>query len=197
MTTVLIIDGENFKGKIEEVFKTAGKPTPIWHEYDFQGLFDQILKGLTIDQRVFYFARIKEHPDRRDKSRQLIEQQRLMKNNLERQGFKVTVAGRVRGHYENGFLGKQVLVFREKGVDVKMAVDMVSWTCDKKVDQIILASSDSDLQPAIAEVKQRGAKCLYLGFETGPNKGISYNTHKTILIRDSEVLSFEKKPALF
>ncbi|MCX6713442.1 MAG: NYN domain-containing protein, partial [Candidatus Vogelbacteria bacterium] len=118
-------------------------------------------------------------------------------NHLEKQGFEVVMAGRVRGHYQDGILGKKILVFKEKGVDVRIAVDMVSWTCDGQVDQIILASSDSDLQPAIDEVKKRKATCIYLGFETAPNKGISYNTNKTILIRDSEVLAFEKSPTLF
>ncbi len=88
--------------------------------------------------------------------------------------------------------GKSVLIFREKGVDVKMAVDMVSLSCDKIVKEIILCSSDSDLQPAIKEAKDRGVSCVYLGFEVNPNKGISYTTDRTILIRNSEVLEFEK-----
>ena len=88
--------------------------------------------------------------------------------------------------------GKSVLVFKEKGVDVKMAVDMVALSCDKKVSNIILASSDSDLQPAIKEVRDREVDCLYLGFENQPNKGMTFTTNKTILIRDSEVLEFEK-----
>ena len=39
--------------------------------------------------------------------------------------------------------GKKVLVFKEKGVDVKIAVDMVSLACDKKVKEIILGDSAS------------------------------------------------------
>jgi len=192
MVTNLFVDGENFKGKIVEVFKSAGKLPPAWNEYDFKGLITQALQGIIIDRSVFYFARIKEHPERRDKSRELIEQQRQLKTHLEHQDFEVVLAGRVRGHYENGFLGKQVLVFKEKGVDVRIAVDMVSGACDGAVGQIILASSDSDLQPAIDEVKRRKTTCIYLGFETAPNKGISYNTHRTILIRNAEVLAFER-----
>jgi len=88
--------------------------------------------------------------------------------------------------------GKKILVFKEKGVDVKIAVDMVSSSCDKKTKEIILASSDSDLQPAIKEVRARKIMCVYLGFESQPNKGLSYSTNRTILIRNSEVLEFEK-----
>ncbi len=192
METVLLIDGENLKGKIRTVFKEGGREKPVWHEFDFKGLFEKVLKGLAINRRVFYFARIKEHDGSRKKSKELIEEQRLLKTHLEAQGFEVILSGRVRGQMETGRDNKQVLVFKEKGVDVKIAVDMVSLSCDKKVKEIILGSSDSDLQPAIKEVRDRKISCVYLGFEAQPNKGLSYTTSRTILIRNSELLEFEK-----
>ncbi|MCX6715781.1 MAG: NYN domain-containing protein, partial [Candidatus Taylorbacteria bacterium] len=192
MNTLLIIDGENFKGKLKNIFEDAGKNKPIWHEYDFKGLFDRVLKGFNIDETCFYFARVKEHEKSKVKSKQLIEEQRQLKTHLEKQGFHVVLSGRVRGQMEKSQTGKDVLIFREKGVDVKIAVDMVSLSCDKKVMEIILCSSDSDLQPAIKEAKDRNVSCVYLGFEIQPNKGISYTTSRTILIRNSEVLEFEK-----
>lgn len=192
MVRFLLIDGENFKGKIRSVFKEVGKDKPVWHEYDFKGLLDKALSGFVFDQKVFYFGRIREHEESKEKSRELIEEQRLLKTHLEKQGFDVILSGRVRGQVEEVGNGKKVLVFKEKGVDVRIAVDMVTLACDKKVDEIILGSSDSDLQPAIGEVKDRGIQCVYLGFESQPNKGISYTTSRTILIRNSEVLEFEK-----
>ncbi len=192
MQTVLLIDGENFKGKIKAVFGAAGKGKPIWHLYDFKGLLSKVLQGVAIDATVFYFARIKEHPDSRIKSKLLIEEQRLLKTHLERMGYSVALTGRVRGHMEDDGKGKKLLVFKEKGVDVKMAVDMVTYACEKKAKTIIMGSSDSDLQPAIAEVRSRKVECIYLGFEAQPNKGISYTTSRTILMRNSEILEFEK-----
>jgi uncharacterized LabA/DUF88 family protein len=192
METVLFIDGENLKGKIKAVFNDAKKDKPIWHKYDFKSLFDKVLSGLKIGRAVFYFARIKEHESSRDKSQQLIEEQRLLKTHLEHQGFEVLLSGRVRGQMEEGVNGKKVLVFREKGVDVTIAVDMVSHACDGKVKEIILASSDSDLQPAIREVRRRKVSCVYLGFEAQPNKGLSYTTNRTLLMRNAEILECEK-----
>lgn len=112
MDTVLLVDGENFKGKMKSIFKDAGKERPIWYEYDFKGLLDKVLKGLAIDRKIFYFARVKEHADSRDKSKLLIEEQRLLKNHLERLGFEVILSGRVRGQWEDGYGGKKVLVFK-------------------------------------------------------------------------------------
>ena len=174
------------------VLKESGTEKCIWHEYDFKGLFDKALGGLEIQSRVFYFAKIKEHGETKDKSQQLIEEQRLLKQHLEKQGFTVILTGRVRGQVEQDNRGREALVFKEKGVDVCIAVDMVTSTCDKKVDEIILCSSDSDLQPAIKEIRARGAKCVYLGFEAQPNKGMTYTTNRTILVRNSEILEFEK-----
>lgn len=192
MTRLLFIDGENFKGKIKSVFKETGKSRLVWHEYDFKGLLDKVLSGVEFKQRIFYFARIKEHEESKEKSRQLIEDQRLLKTHLEKQGFEVILSGRVRGQMEEIQNGKTALVFREKGVDVRIAVDMIVAACDKKAEEIVLGSSDSDLQPAISETKKRGINCVYLGFEAQPNKGLSYTTSRTILIRNSEIFEFEK-----
>jgi uncharacterized LabA/DUF88 family protein len=192
MNTILLIDGENFKGKIKSVFNKAGKDRPIWHEYDFTALLDKVLDGLVINRKIFYFAHVKEHPDSREKSKKLIEEQRLLKNHLEKLGFEVILSGRVRGQWEEDQKGKKSLIFKEKGVDVKIAVDMVSLACDGKVKEMILGSSDSDLQPAIKEVRNRLINCVYLGFESQPNKGLTYTTNRTLLMRNAEVLSSEK-----
>ncbi|MEK7651048.1 MAG: NYN domain-containing protein [Patescibacteria group bacterium] len=192
MESVLLIDGENFKRKMKSVFLSYGRKEPIWHEYDFKGIFGKVLYGVNIDRKIFYFGRIKEDPATLKKSQELIQEQRLLKTHLERQEFEVEFAGRVRGQLGDGFLGKKIKIFKEKGVDVKIAVDMVTWSCDKKVNNIILASSDSDLQPAIKEVKNRGVYCIYLGFSLDPNKGLTASTNKTFLIRDSEIFEFEK-----
>jgi uncharacterized LabA/DUF88 family protein len=189
MKTILLVDGENFKNYIKSALN-EGDRNLVWSEYHFKGLIDLVLDGYEIDRVVFYFAKLKKHCKTKDKSLELIEDQRLLKTHLEKQGFEVIFAGRVRGQEEDGFLGKKILVFKEKGVDVRIGVDMVSFSCDKLFDQIILASSDSDLQPAIDESKKRGMQIVYLGFENSPNKGISYNSHKTVLIRNSEVAKF-------
>lgn len=189
MNTILLIDGENFRNSIKYSV-SDNKRDIAWSRFDFKGLFDLVLDGYDINKVVFYFAKLKKHEKTEKKSLELIEDQRLLKTHLEKQGFDVVFAGRVRGYQEDGFLGKKILVFKEKGVDVRIGVDMVSFSCDKLFDQIILGSSDSDLQPAINESKKRGVKIVYLGFKNGPNKGISYNTHKTILISRLEVEKF-------
>ncbi len=180
----LLVDGENIKGKIKYVSDQILKVRhPQWHFFDFPKLFQSALGSHAIDKTIFYFAKIKVHQNSVKKSNELILEQRLLKTALESYGYEVILSGSVRGNPTSD--GK--MVFKEKGVDVRIAVDMVSFSCDKKVDEIILCSSDSDLQPAINEASRRGVAITYLGFGASPNKGLTYTTKETILIRDAEV----------
>ncbi len=178
------------------ILTSEGQPVPAWDTYNFKGLLAKVLEGIAIDEMVFYFAKIKEHPDTKDKSQALIQARRLLKTALEKQGFKVILAGVVRGNIAKDLRGKEILVFKEKGVDVSIAVDMVAAACDGNVKTAILASSDSDLQPAIREITKRNVESIYLGFELQPNKGLTATTKRTILIRNSEVLAYTKAKPL-
>lgn len=59
METILLIDGENFKGKMKSIFKEAGKERPVWYEYDFKGLSYTTSRTLLIrNSEVFKFENI-------------------------------------------------------------------------------------------------------------------------------------------
>lgn len=183
---ILFIDGENFLHKVEEILKKekVNKTKVDLTSIDLNKLLKEPLKGFDIERKIFYVARLHFHPETKKKSNELITFQRKLRNNLISQGFEFTIAGNVRAQK----VGNKI-VFREKGVDVKIAVDLVSFSCNKTLETAILCSSDSDLQPAIAELKQRSVEVVYLGFETNPNKGLTYTTNRTIFFRNSEVLS--------
>ena len=53
---------------------------------------------------------------------------------------------------------------REKGVDVKMAIDMVIGAYENEYDSVILISSDTDLMPALKFIQSKGKKIEYVGF---------------------------------
>lgn len=186
----LLIDGRNFLGKIDEVFRNAKAKHANWCDYDFRQLFDSALTDMELNEQIFYFARINQHPDTVQKSQELILERRKLKRHIEKQGFSYIHAGNVRGHYQKAlFLSKPRLTFKEKGVDVRVGVDMVYKALTHQAQTIILCSSDSDLQPAVRVVKEAGVECIYLGFEIMPNKGLVATTNKTILFRNSEVLA--------
>ncbi len=188
--TILFIDGENFTYKIEEVLKGKNikKEKVDIASLDFNKLFELPLKDFKISRKIFYSAKLHFYPETKDKSIELINNQRKLKNNLIKQGFEFIMAGNVRGQKVT-VDHKAKIIFREKGVDVRIAVDLVTLACDKHLKTAILCSSDSDLQPAVKEAKKRGTEVVYLGFEVNPNKGLTYTTNRTILFRDSEIIT--------
>ncbi len=190
MENILFIDGRNFISKIESIFNSNNKKDIDLSIYNFTGLLNKVLSEIKIDKKIFYISRLIKYEETKEKSEELIKKQRNLKNNLEKQGFEVIFAGRVRANMGRCSKGHETLVFREKGVDVRIAVDMITFACDKRLNTAIIASSDSDLQPAIRELEKREVGRIYLGFENSPNKGLTFTTNRTILIRNSEVLEF-------
>ena len=187
--TILFIDSENFRRKISAILKAQGKEKPEWHEYDFAGLFDKVLKDEGVDRKIFYGAKIQKYKETDEKSKKLIGEQRSLKLSLEKSGIEFIFGGKVVGNpisEEN-----PSLIFKEKGVDVRLAIDMVEMAYQNKLNTAIIGSSDSDLQPAIGELKKKGVGCIYMGFEDSLNKGLLYTTNKApIIIKKADVLEF-------
>lgn len=84
---ILIVDGENFKYKAGEALKELNETEPKWALYNFTGLFQKVLNGVTFDEKRFYYARLKMHPDTKEKSQKLIDEQRALLLNIRKQGF--------------------------------------------------------------------------------------------------------------
>lgn len=187
--TVLYIDGENLRHYIKEVLrenKTSKKEATLLR-VDLLRLFKMVLKGTKVSRKLYYAAKLKQHKQTLAKSKELIQRQRVLKAKLEKQGFTFIMSGYVRPQ-KVAINRKSKIIFKEKGVDVKIAVDLVTAACDKNIKTAIICSSDSDLQPAISEIKNRGIQVIYLGFEINPNKGLMYTSNRAILIRNAEVL---------
>ena len=195
-TAILIIDGENFRHKITDILKSSGVATSsrtILH-VDIAKLFTTVLAGYQLNERRYYSAKIHLHPASKNKSLELIKIQRILKTTLEKQGYKYIISGNVRAGLAGTALtsANPQYVFAEKGVDVKIAVDLTLVACESPGNIVILCSSDSDLQPAIKEATARGTEVIYLGFKSSPNKGLIYTTSKNILIDDVLVIKSYK-----
>ena len=187
MKTILFIDGRNFISKISFILNSNKNKDIDFSVYNFKDLTNKVLSGIVIDRKIFYMGKLIEHPDTLDRSKKLIEDQRKLKTHLENQGFEVIITGRVRGHIERCKEGHENLIFKEKGVDVRIAVDMINLSHKGELKTAIICSSDSDLQPAIKSLKDNNVERIYLGFENSPNKGLTFTTNRTILIRNSEL----------
>jgi uncharacterized LabA/DUF88 family protein len=81
---------------------------------------------------------------------------------------KIVIDDRVKGYQELRKKGVHLIEFertREKGIDVKLATDLIVGAIDNKYDTAVVVSSDADLVPAIDWVRHRQKKKIeYVGF---------------------------------
>ncbi len=117
---------------------------------------------------------------------------------LRKRTEKIIIDDRVVGYKD--ILGKGIKEIefertREKGIDVKMATDLIAGAVDDKYDTAIVISSDTDLIPALDWVRNRKNKKIeYVGFSiivdpvekkknTRPSQGmINYSDIQRILV---------------
>ena len=187
---IVFIDGENLRGRIKEVFKKFNQDYPQWDRYDFKGLLTDVINTSQSTPFRYYRAVPKPHKDDQKRSDILQKLYRTLGGHLHRQGFELIRGGVLRADYKKADDAKPT--FREKGVDVSIAVDMVAEACDDKLDTAYLVASDSDYQPAVAELMKRGKRVVYVGFEVNPNLGLIAKTSDRIIIPNKTVLKYGK-----
>lgn len=188
---IVFIDGMNFIRHIRASLRRSGIQQFALADYPYADLLREVLCAYNDGQRIiFYISKIKKHPNTPRLSTRLQEERRALSLNIRNSGIEFVFAGLVRGHSEKDDTGRSVVTFKEKGVDVRIAVDMVAMACDDIASTVVLVSSDSDFQPAVAEVKRRGVCTEYIGFEQNPNRGLQASTDRAVLMADSAVLSY-------
>jgi uncharacterized LabA/DUF88 family protein len=121
----------------------------------------------------------------------MIDSQRRLKNSLAKQAILFIESGRLK--LRDGdtckVCGAQDSHFQEKGVDVRMAIDLVLDSQKSDVKSIILLSSDTDLLPAVDIVRESEKKLIYVGFSDRLTNALVSGANETQIIRDSEVIA--------
>ncbi|MCA9388301.1 NYN domain-containing protein [Candidatus Berkelbacteria bacterium] len=183
--THLYIDGQNFISKIRGILVRRGIKDPDITKFDFWGMLNEKFKKENVDLAAFYGARVLPHEETKEKSEELLIRQQELQEHLQQQGFKYVLSGIVRAQVKSGEVR-----FVEKGVDVKIAIDAVVDVLKNSVGKVILATSDSDLQPAVKQLHELGADVVYMGFRNRPNQGLIKTTDRYILISNDDVVKF-------
>jgi len=82
------------------------------------------------------------------------------------------------------YLGADELqTYIEKGVDVKIAVDMIKLALDDSYDAAILVSGDSDFVPVISQLKELKKKVQVAMFMNDQRKSYDLKEHCKSIIR--------------
>ncbi|MBI4084405.1 MAG: NYN domain-containing protein [Candidatus Levybacteria bacterium] len=106
----------------------------------------------------------------------------------------------IQGIRKDGFIVKRGRILhdgggtREKGVDVKLAVDLTVGAADDLYDVAVLVSSDTDLVPAIKYIQHKKKQIEYVGFEHAKSKGLLHLAEKSIFLTAEDIEKFKRVP---
>jgi uncharacterized LabA/DUF88 family protein len=190
----VLIDGENIIHSITYVLRHADRiqDRSELKAFDLIGLCRGALGSEDLD--LFYYttklqaASVLTHGQATaDKSKAIISWVAGWNTMLISQGVNVVKAGRlkIRSTFPHPETGEVQHVFQEKGVDVRLAIDLVE-AAEPGVT-IVLFSSDSDLIPAIHAAKAKGARVKNLTSVKGFNKGLALTCGEWQIISDDSI----------
>ncbi len=174
----IYIDGNNFYGYLKD--KEINFPKGV--KFRFNDFVDFLSKDRELVSKRYYVG-IARNVDGSEKSKSIVKGQQKFLTHLENEGF-IIKRGKVM--YDKGKI-------REKGTDVKIAVDIIVGAVDNWYDTAILISSDTDLIPAIKYLRYRGKKLEYLGFSHNPSLGIQKNADFSVLLTPDDIDRFKEK----
>ncbi|OGG46965.1 hypothetical protein A2671_02600 [Candidatus Kaiserbacteria bacterium RIFCSPHIGHO2_01_FULL_49_13] len=168
----IYIDGGNFYQRLRE----AGVPRGT--KFNYSKLVDFLLRGRTLVSKRYYVGIVRNH-DHTDKSQQMVEGQQKFLSKLEGEGFTIKRGRIVYDHK-----------IREKGVDVKIAIDLIVGAVDNLYDTAVVVSSDTDLIPAIKYAKFKDKKVEYVGFSAQPSLGMARESTLSVLLLPDDLQKF-------
>ncbi len=171
----IYIDGSNFYNylKDKEISFPQGK------KFDYLK-FVKLLAGNRKIVSMRYYTGVFRNKDNSEKSQKLIRNQQRFLSYLENIGFCI----------KRGKILQDSGRPREKGTDVKIAVDLVVGAIDDFYDSAILISSDTDLLPAIDYVRFKNKKIEYIGFSHAPSFALIKNSNSKRLLLPDDIKQF-------
>lgn len=180
MKIAVFIDGGNLYRRLKEL--------KIQHvsQFDFNGFIQFLSNGAASVYTGYYIGQIQKEKKNPKSNELYIKQQKAFAH------LNATVPGMriVRGHIQNNNG-----IYKEKGVDVQLALDIYRFGIQNIYDKAILISSDSDLLPAIRMVQQKGKKVEYIGFSGKSSFALAKECKLKRFLKANNLKPFEFKEA--
>jgi len=171
--SILLIDGGNFYFKL----KSLNFNNQL--NFDFSAFATYLADTTTLVSCTYYVGEVRT--DGTQRTQHMYQNQQRLLARLQKHGFR----------YELGYLLKDKDgVMHEKGVDVKMALDIQRTAFQNSCDRIILVSSDTDLIPAINETQTMGKTVEYIGFSHQRSLALLATCEEARLLRKDDLLPF-------
>lgn len=178
----VFIDGSNFYFKMRSLIPA---------KTDFIGYrYRELIKQLINDDEqlgyVGYYVGVVRDTKRtsnHEKALELIQNQQRLFEQLRHQQI----------HLVKGYLLERDGKFFEKGVDVRLALDIVTMAQDRKYDVGYVISSDTDLIPALQAAQARKRELVHVGFEHQPSLALIRCANRSRIISRREAERYTAK----
>jgi uncharacterized LabA/DUF88 family protein len=194
------VDGENFIHSLTDVLRRHNKikARNDIKAFDLMGLCREAL-GVREPEIYYYTTKLREAEEEThgklvaDKSKEIIAWVSGWNTMLLEQGIEVVRAGhlKIREAFPCPECGHVRHVFQEKGVDVRLAVDLV-LAAGEGINLSIF-SSDSDLIPAVHAAKEKGSRVKNLAPTDLLNLGLARTCGEWQIITDEQFLKYFDK----
>ena len=191
---LVFIDGENFRQNLVNELYHARliESRDTLFRFDIAGVMREALFCDDLDI-IYYGSEVKlpklPHGEKVDseileQASKISRKMRRWKPMLEDQGIEYVRAGnlkvkRVKPCRE---CGAKELIIQEKGVDVRLALDIYERAINDKPEEIAVFSSDVDLCPVYRKLKLLGVKVWYVCFADKMNIAVDKSCYKTMTI---------------
>jgi len=176
------IDGSNFYFKLKEsTSKLDGKYGLL--DFNFRKFAEWLIGDNKLVEIRYYVGAVKRQPNNQKSEKMYADQQRLIRR-LQKQDIAV-ILGQLIRHPDK--------TYHEKGVDVRLAVEMIRFAREDKYDIAYLVSSDTDLVAAVEEVQAFEKDVQYVGIPKGQSYGLSSVADDVRLLRPEEIEQFLSK----
>lgn len=198
---LVFIDGENFRQRLTETLIDAGiiNNKHARFSINIRKLLEDVLDSR--DLTIKYYASVIRLPknyipaqDVTDYINKVKEERRYWIRNLKGQNIEYVKAGtlKVRQGAPCRKCHAALETLQEKGVDVRLALDIFESSFDRKNREIAVFSSDVDICPAYHKIQKHGARVNYVCFENYLNRGSSAAANRTIKIPTEKLAEFIK-----
>lgn len=175
---IIFLDGSNFYHRLKD--EELGFKQLL--DFNYKGFAEWLAHDRTIIDCIYYVGLVRKETGNL-KSEELVKDQQKLFANLQKQGWLVKI----------GYMMKHDKDYKEKGVDVKLAVDILDMAYQDKYDTAIVVSSDTDLIPAIIRTKELGKIVEYIGFSHRPSFAMQRYSKLSRLLGKVELEQFLPK----
>lgn len=176
MRRIVLIDGENLIYGLRHLLGSESLMVERskLDGFNFRGMIEEILADRLPSEILWFGARLRiysQSEEIRLKSESAVRQQSYFVNNIQKQRITFIKIGYLRAREVSLKDGSTEWKLVEKGVDVGLAVRIVSEANSET--EIVVVSADTDLLPALKAANKIGARVVHIGYEYRPIASLS------------------------